>query len=68
MEATWIEIVLNDGGQPPRPVPFQRYRVESPDGTILEGALDADGKARVAGVSPGVCKVTFLDLDEQEWF
>lgn len=68
LEATWIEIILHDGGHPPKPVAFQRYRVEGPDGAILEGVLDAEGRARVMGLDPGVCKVTFPDLDKDEWF
>jgi len=64
---TWLEIVLVDEDDPSQPVPFQRYRVELPDGTVHEGQLDADGKARLEGVAAGDCKVTFPDLDEAEW-
>lgn len=66
-ETAWIEIVLLDSADPPRPVPHTRYRIELPDGAIAEGSLDSQGRARVQGIRPGTCQVTFPDLDEAVW-
>lgn len=58
----WIEVALRDpAGDPVR---FARYRIELPDGTVSEGALDAAGNARVAGLdAAGTCKISFPQLD-----
>lgn len=64
-QTTWIEIELLDGQN--KPVPDQRYRIEVPDGTFREGNLDKQGKARVDGIDPGQCEVSFPDLDGSEW-
>lgn len=66
-ETTWTEIVLVDDSDPPEPVPNVRYRVELPDGSLREGRLDAKGRARITGIAPGTCLVSFPDLDEREW-
>jgi type VI secretion system secreted protein VgrG len=63
----WVEVSLLDDADPPAPVPFARYRVESDDGVVHEGLLDAQGKAIVTGVKPGKCKVSFPDLDGASW-
>ncbi|MEZ4296201.1 MAG: hypothetical protein R3B70_14615 [Polyangiaceae bacterium] len=62
---TWIEIELvgMDGG----PIPGQLYRIALPDGTAVEGRLDERGRARVLGIDPGTCSVTFPDLDMEAW-
>jgi hypothetical protein len=58
----WIEVELKDpAGDPVR---FARYRIELPDGSVAEGALDAAGAARVAGLdAAGTCKISFPRLD-----
>lgn len=62
---TWIEIELvNDQG---KPVPQERYRIELPDGTIQDGILDPQGRARVSDIDPGACKITFPEIDAKEW-
>jgi hypothetical protein len=66
-EKTWIEIVLVDDSDPPQPVPFQRYRIEPPGGTVREGMLDANGRAMITGIDPGTCEVTFPGLDARDW-
>ena len=64
-KTSWIEIELvDDDGQP---VPGERYRIELSDGSTAEGTLDEKGQARVEGIEPGSCKVTFPDLDQDTW-
>jgi type VI secretion system secreted protein VgrG len=63
----WIELALVSEDDPSKPVPFARYRVETSGGKIIDGRLDAAGKALVQGVEEGSCKVTFPDLDKGTW-
>ncbi len=64
-EKTWIEIKLED--EEGNPVPGEFYRVTMADQTVAEGTLDGDGRARVEGIDPGSCKVTFPNLDKSVW-
>jgi hypothetical protein len=50
-----------------QPVPNRRYELTLPDGTMIEGRLDAQGFVRVTGVPVGVCKLVYPDLDAREW-
>ena len=61
----WIEIemVTEDG----EPAAGERYKIELPDGSVAEGTLDQKGFARVEGVKPGNCKVSFPNLDKKNW-
>jgi hypothetical protein len=62
---TWIEIELvDDAGEP---VPGESYEITLPDGSKATGSLDGKGFARVEGVDPGTCKVTFPNLDKDAW-
>lgn len=58
----WIEINLKD--EMGQPVAGERYKVKLPDGTVDEGTLDDQGHARVAGIDPGSCDITFPDRDK----
>ena len=63
---SWIEIELVDKNN--KPVSGEPYRVTMPDGqTVAEGTLDEKGFARVDGIDPGTCKVTFPNLEKQAW-
>ncbi len=63
---SWIEIELVD--KQGKPVAGEPYKVTLPDGeTVAEGTLDEKGQARVDGIEPGSCKVTFPRLEKQAW-
>ena len=62
---SWIEVSLVD--EEGQPVPYERYRVVTPDGTVREGFLDPKGLARVDGIDPGTCQITFPELDAEAW-
>lgn len=64
-EQTWLAIELKD--EEGKPVPSARYVVTLPDGSTREGTLNKNGYARVDGVNPGQCQVTFPELDGQSW-
>ncbi len=66
-EKTFVAIRLVDDSDPPRPVPFERYRVELPDHSVREGQLDQNGQAFIAGIDEGTCKVSFPRLRAQDW-
>jgi hypothetical protein len=62
---SWIEIELVD--EEGEPVPSEKYLIELPDGRKKEGMLDSEGHARVDGIDPGTCKVTFPNRDAKDW-
>jgi len=62
---TWIEIRLVDEEE--KPVPHQKYRIKLTDGSVQEGTLDADGRARFNQIDPGTCEVSFPNIDAPEW-
>lgn len=50
------------------PVPSEPYRVELPDGQIVEGRLDARGAALITGITTaGTCTLTFPNRGADEW-
>jgi hypothetical protein len=62
---SWIEFeLLDDDGVP---VAFEPYTVELPDGSAIEGTLDAVGRARVEGIDPGNCKISYPNQDKDSW-
>ncbi len=64
-EKSWIEIEMVD--EEDEPVPGEKYKITLPDDTVAEGTLDNNGFARVDGIDPGTCKVTFPELDKDAW-
>ena len=63
---SWIEIEMVD--EEKNPVPGEKYKITLPDGgTVAEGTLDDKGFARVEGIEPGTCKITFPNLDSEAW-
>jgi len=63
---SWIEIEMVD--EEKNPVPGKKYKITLPDGeTVAEGTLDEKGFARVDGIEPGTCKITFPELDKDAW-
>lgn len=64
-EKTWIEIKLVD--EQGDPVPGEKYEVKVPDGTLATGTLDEKGYAKISGIDPGTCDISFPNLDKQAW-
>ena len=65
-KTSWIEIDLVD--EDDQPVPGEKYKITLPDGeTVAQGTLDHKGFARVEGIEPGTCEVTFPNLDKEAW-
>jgi len=62
---SWVEIELvDDQGQP---VPDEVYEVRLADGTLFRGTLDGNGQARIEGIDPGTCQITFPDRHSADW-
>lgn len=61
----WIEIALVD--EKHNPVPGEAYIVKLPNGSKVSGNLDSRGNARIDGIDPGTCQITFPELDEGGW-
>ncbi|MBZ5709257.1 carboxypeptidase-like regulatory domain-containing protein [Nannocystis pusilla] len=57
----WIEIRLVDDED--AVIPGQRYLVTDPGGHQHRGYTDSLGSARITRLPPGVCRVSFPDLD-----
>ena len=62
---SWVEIEMVD--EQDEPVPGIAYRITLPDGAAADGTLDEKGFARVEGIEPGTCQITFPDLDMEAW-
>jgi hypothetical protein len=61
----WVEIALFD--KDGKPIPNENYSITVPGGSVVSGSLNAKGRARVNGIDPGTCKVTFPNLDQHSW-
>jgi hypothetical protein len=64
-KSSWIEFELVDDDS--SPVAFEPYVVELPDGSTVEGNLDALGQARLEGIDPGTCKISYPNQDKDSW-
>jgi type VI secretion system secreted protein VgrG len=62
---SWIEIKLVD--EQNSPVPGEPYSVTLPDATVASGTLDDKGFARIDGIDPGTCQITFPQRDTEAW-
>ena len=63
---SWIEIKLID--EQNNPVPGEPYSITLSDGeTVASGTLDEKGFARVDGIDPGSCQITFPERDKEAW-
>jgi hypothetical protein len=63
-EKTWIAIeLLDDKGAP---VPGEPYEIRLPDGSYRRGSLDSAGCARIDGIDPGTCEVSFTRRDRED--
>jgi hypothetical protein len=61
----WVEVVVRD--ELDAPLADSPYRVLLPDGSVVEGRLDAEGRLRVEGLpAPGECVLTLTGLDASE--
>jgi type VI secretion system secreted protein VgrG len=62
---SWIEIKLVD--EEKNPVPGEPYSITLPDATVASGTLDDKGFARIDGIDPGTCQITFPQRDTAAW-
>jgi type VI secretion system secreted protein VgrG len=64
-KTSWVEIALVD--EDDQPVSGEKYEITLPDGRVAKGTTDQNGVARVEGIDPGSCQVTFPNLDKDAW-
>ena len=62
---SWVEIQMVD--EEDMPVSGVSYNVKIPDGTFRTGSLNGEGLARIEGIDPGTCEISFPDLDRDAW-
>jgi len=63
-KAHWVGIVLKD--RTGRPLAGRDYKVVLPNGDVVTGTLDDQGKAKVEHTDPGECQVSFPGLADWE--
>jgi uncharacterized surface anchored protein len=61
----WIEICLVDDSG--KPVSGAHFRLVAPDGSVSKSVTGQDGVARLDGIVPGDCRISFPDLHDYEW-
>jgi hypothetical protein len=66
IETHWIEIELLSDDASKTPIARARYEVTLPNGSLVTGTLDAQGKARLDDIPPGECVVRFPDYDDPD--
>ncbi len=64
-DSHWVGIRLKDDEG--NPIPNEPFRIKLPDGTIVEGTLDSEGKAEIHGIPAGQCQVCFPQIDKDLW-
>jgi hypothetical protein len=62
---SWIEVQLV--GEDDAPIPDAKYELMLPGGKVVAGTLDDQGTVVLEGIPPGVCRVSFPDLDKEAW-
>jgi uncharacterized protein (DUF2345 family) len=62
---SWLAIELADEGD--QPLVGEPFVVTLPNGQEVRGVLDAKGAARIEGIDPGTCKVSFPERDKDGW-
>lgn len=65
-ELGWLEVELVDDREPPRPVADEPFRITYPDGTLVEGTTNAQGRVYLDSVPCGLCKVEFPQRDARD--
>lgn len=61
----WISFSLKDDAG--KPVANEPYLIKLPDGSEQGGSLDENGKAKLTGITPGSCQISFPRIDKGEW-
>ncbi len=64
-KTSWVEIKMVD--EEDQPVAGEKYEITLPDGRVAKGTTDQNGVARIEGIDPGNCQVTFPKLDKDAW-
>lgn len=62
---SWIEVRLVD--ETNQPVAGETYALQLPGGAVIEGTLDEQGSVRIDALPPGICQVSFPNLDKDAW-
>lgn len=62
---SWVGLSLLD--ETGAGVADAQWRVIAPDGTEHRGMTDANGQARLDGIPPGNCKISFPQIDAGAW-
>ncbi len=61
----WVEIAVLDMEN--HPVAGVEYSITVPNGTVVTGSTDANGRGRVEGIDAGNCTVRLTKLDKDSW-
>ena len=62
---TWIDVQLV--GEDDAPIPDEKYEIRLPGGALRQGTLDENGSVRIDDIPPGMCQVSFPNLDQDAW-
>ncbi len=66
-KTSWIALQLSYESNG-LPVAGMAYEVTLPDGkTLASGSTDENGYAKVDGIDPGSCQISFPGLDQEAW-